>query len=197
MVNIDKVVNDIKNDGKYDAILEIVKNKLNNENPSFNEIKKLVNDDSFYIAEYKDLNRWGELSSVHLKELEIDKDDASEVKKLKKEINEKYTYLVNSEEYEIKQKNLIYFAWTVSIALPSIYIIDNLVRITGLYEGNENGIYISFILVLILSMWGYIRAVKNHKQQNKKYIQIQTDTKALIKNGLDKKAFTAEEIYLF
>ena len=83
MVNIVKVVNDIKNDGKYDAILDVVKSNLESDNPTLEEIKKLVENDPYYIKEYKDLNRWGELTSVHVRDLEIKQDEADEVIELK------------------------------------------------------------------------------------------------------------------
>ena len=195
MVNIDKVVNDIKNDGKYDAILDVVKDSLENDNPTLAEIRKLVENDSFYIAEYKDLNRWGELTSVHVRDLEIKQGETDEGIGLKKQINSNRKYLINGEEYEIKQKNIIYLAWTSFIALPSIYVIDNLVRITGLYKGNENGVYISFIIVILASVWGFSKVKNNHKRQHKLYIQTQIDTRALIKDGLDREYFTYGEVY--
>jgi len=196
MINKLKVVDDIKNDGKYDAILDVAKQTLKNNEPTKEEITKLLDNDPFYIREYKDLNRWGELSSVHINELNIQESEQSEVKKYKEQINKNVSYLKNSEEYEIKQKNIIYLAWTGFVALPSIYIIDNLVRITGLYDGNEYSVYISFSLVLFASIWGYMKVLANHKRQHEKYLQTQVDTRVLIKNGLKKCFFTFEEVYL-
>ncbi|MCK5788427.1 MAG: hypothetical protein KAH32_05490 [Chlamydiia bacterium] len=196
MINIKKVVSDIKNDGKYDAILDVVKDKLKNEHPSYDEILELVNSDEFFIKEYKDLNRWGELSSVHINELHVEESDTDEAKELKETVNKNVIYLSNGEEYEVKQKNVIYLAWTGFIALPSIYVIDNLVRITDMYKSNENSVYVSFILVILASIWGYLKVTKNHKNQHERYMQTQTDTRALVKLGLEREFFTQEEVYL-
>jgi hypothetical protein len=195
MINIKKVVNEIKNDGKYDAILDIVKDKLNNDNPSYDDILKLVEEDKFYIKEYKDLNRWGELSSVHINALHVEDVDTDEEKELKETINKNATYLTNGEEYEIKQKNVIYLAWTAFIALPSIYVIDNLVRIMDMYKDNENSVYVSFVLVVLASVWGFMKVTKNHKNQHEKYMQTQAETRSLVKLGLEKEFFTYEEVY--
>ncbi|NOR57342.1 MAG: hypothetical protein GQ474_02350 [Sulfurimonas sp.] len=195
MINKLKVVDDIKNDGKYDAILDVVKQTLQSDEPTKEQIAKLVDNDMFYIKEYKDLNRWGELSSVHVNELELKQSDTWEYKELKKQINKNVTYLKNGEEYEIKQKNIIYLAWTGFIALPSIYVIDNLVRIMGFYDGNENSVYVSFLLVVFASIWGYMKVTKNHKRQHEKYTQTQVDTRALIQDGLKNKSFAYEEVY--
>lgn len=196
MINIKKVVSDIKDDGKYDAILDGVKEKLQNKNPSYDEILELVQNDEFYIKEYKDLNRWGELSSVHINTLHVEEFDTDEVKSLKETINKNAIYLINGEEYEIKQKNVIYLAWTVFIALPSIYVIDNLVRIMDMYKSNENSVYVSFVLVIIASIWGYMKVSKNHKNQHERYMQTQKDTRALVKLGIKREFFTYEEVYL-
>lgn len=196
MTNIKKVVNDIKNDGKYDAILDVVKNKLKNQNPSYSEILHLVQTDNYYTKEYKDLNRWAELSSVHLNELHVSDSDVQDAITTKECINKNFSYLVNGEEYEVKQKNIIYLAWTGFIALPSIYVIDNLVRIMDLYKGNEYGVYTSFILVGLASVWGYMKVTKNHKEQHERYIQTQSDTRELVKLGIEKEYFTYDDVYL-
>jgi hypothetical protein len=197
MINRIKVVDDIQNDGKYDAILDVVKKATNNLSPTKEEIAKLVESDPFYIKEYKDLNRWGELSSVHINELEINEDDNQEAKTIKETINKNATYLKHGEEYETKQKNIIYLAWTGFIALPSIYVIDNIVRLaTDLYTTNESHVYISFAIVVLLSIWGFMKVKSNHARQHNRYIQTQIDTRALIEKGLENESFSFEEVYL-
>jgi len=196
MVNIEKVVDEIKNDGKYDAILDVVKKEVGSENPTRREIRNLVDNNPYYIREYKDLNRWGELSSVHVKELKIKGSDFSAVKKAKEQINSNVRYLRNAEEYEVKSKDIVYLAWAGFIALPAIYVIDNIVRLfTDLYTSNESDIYLSFIIVLLLSVWGYIKVKNNHKSQHERYLQTQIDTRELIRVGLENGYFSFEEVY--
>ncbi|WP_072679964.1 hypothetical protein [Arcobacter sp. LA11] len=196
MVSIKKVAKDIKSNGKYDAILDYVKKALNTNKPTLEEIEQLVKDDPYYIKEYKDLNRWGELSSIHIKPLNIKDNEDNHSKEIKEKINSQLDYLINGEEYEIPSKRLIYMAWTGFIALPSIYVIDNMVRVsTDLYTTNENGVYFSFIIVLIASIWGYIKVSKNHKNQHTKYINTQKEVRGYVKLGLENKYFTYEEVY--
>ena len=196
MISIKKVANDIKNNGKYDAILDYVKNSLNNNEPKIEEIQQLVIDDPYYIKEYKDLNRWGELSSVHIKTLNINEVDYKQSKEVKEKINSKIDYLINGEEYEIPSKKIIYLSWTGFITLPSVYVIDNMVRVsTDFYTTNENGVYFSFLIVLILSIWGYLKVSSNHKNQHLRYVNTQKETRALVKLGLEKNYFTYEEVY--
>lgn len=196
MISIKKVSNDIKHNGKYDAILDYVKKSLNNHEPKIEEIEQLVINDPYYVKEYKDLNRWGELSSVHIKTLNIKEPEHKQSKEIKEKINSKIDYLINGEEYEIPSKKIIYLSWTGFIALPSVYVIDNMVRVsTDLYTTNENGVYFSFLIVLILSIWGYLKVSSNHKNQHLRYVNIQKEIRALVKLGLEKNYFTYDEVY--
>lgn len=196
MISINKVSKDILNNGKYDAILDHVKKNLKTQTPNFEQVKQLVISDSFYIKEYKDLNRWGELSSVHIKELLINENENEKSLELKRKINKEIPYLINAEEYEIPSKKLIYISWTGFIALPSIYVIDNMVRVsTDLYSTNENSVYISFIVVILFSIWGYLKVSQNHKKQHLRYMQTQKEVREIVKNGLEKEYFSYEEVY--
>jgi len=195
MVNILKVAREIKEDGKYDALLDIVKTKLKNQDLSFDDIHELVLKDESIVAEYKDLNRWGEISSVHVNELKINDDDSNDAKKTKKGINDSLSFLTHGEEYQIKQKNLIYLVWTFFIATPSIYVIDNLVRILDMYKDNENSVFISFSVVLIASVWGFMKVRNNHTKMHNRYVSTQAQTRELVKSGLENKYFTYEEVY--
>ncbi len=195
MVNVLKVTREIKEDGKYDALLDIVKTKLKNENPSFDDIHELVLKDESIVAEYKDLNRWGEISSVHINELKINEDDSNDAKANKEAINNSLSFLTHGEEYQVKQKNVIYFFWTFFIATPSIYVIDNLVRITDLYDDNENSVFISFAIVLVASVWGFMKVKNNHTKMHNRYTDTQVKTRELVRSGLENNYFTYEEVY--
>jgi len=195
MVNILKVTREIKEDGRYDALLDIVKKKLKSTEPSFEAIQELVLKDESILKEYKDLNRWGEISSVHINTLEVNDTDSKEVKKDKETINKNVTFLTHGEEYHVKQKNVIYLVWTFFIATPSIYIIDNLVRITDLYDENENSVFVSFVIVLVASAWGFMKVKSNHMKMHKRYIETLAQTRELVKKGLEKDYFTFEEVY--
>ena len=197
MISIKKVTNDIQNNGKYDAILEQVKKTLGNENPTFEEIEKLISKDKYYIAEYKDLNRWGEISSVHIQPLEIKESDCDEAKELKTKINADLEYLVLGEEYQVPSKKVIHIAWTGFVLLPAIYVIDNMVRMfTTWYITHANYVYLSFAIVTAICLWGYYKVTQNHARQHKQYTQKQQEIRALVNEGLEKNYFTHEEVYI-
>ena len=197
MVSIKKVVDDIKNNGKYDAILEHLKQTSNNQNPTLEEIENLVKEDAYYIAEYKDLNRWGEISSVHVQALAIKESDSPEAKELKAKINADLDYLVLGEEYQVASKKVIHGAWTGFVLLPSIYIIDNMVRMfTTWYITSPSLVYLSFAIVTILCLWGFYKVTQNHSRQHKQYTDKQQEIRTLVIEGLEKNYFTYEEVYI-
>jgi len=198
VINTAKVAKEILYDGKYDAILDVAKKELNTKTPTLEDISELMEKNEFYIAEYKDLNRWGELSSVHLKELEIKESDTQESKEIKETLNKNREFLINREEYQIPSKNAIYIAWTGFIALPAIYVIDNIVRLaTDLYiDGKESSVYISFAIVVLLSIWGFLKVKNNHSLQHNKYVKLRQESRELVTLGLEKEYFSFEEVYL-
>ena len=197
MISIKKVVSEIKENGKYDAILEHLKTTTNNQNPSFEEIEKLVKEDAYYIDEYKDLNRWGEISSVHVQALEIKESDSPQAKEVKEKINEDLDYLVLGEEYQVASKKVIHAAWTGFVLLPSIYVVDNMVRMfTTWYITNPSLVYLSFAILTILCFWGFYKVTQNHSQQHKAYTNKQKEIRALVAEGLEKNYFTYEEVYI-
>ena len=197
MINIKKVVDDIKNNGKYDAILEYLKKATNNENPSLADIEKLVKEDEYYIAEYKDLNRWAEISSVHIKALNIKESDSLKAKEVKEKINGDLNYLVLGEEYQVPSKKVIHAAWTGFVLLPAIYVIDNMVRMfTSWYITSPNLVYLTFAIVTIICLWGFYKVTKNHSRQHNQYSNKQQEIRALVAQGLEENYFTYEEVYI-
>jgi len=197
MVSIKKVANDIQNNGKYDAILEHLKIASNNQSPTLEEIEELITTNAYYISEYKDLNRWGEISSVHVQSLDIKQSDSPEAKEFKEKINGDLSYLVLEEEYQVSSKKVIHAAWTGFILLPSIYVIDNMVRMfTTWYITNPNLVYLSFVVVTILCFWGFYKVTQNHNKQHKEYTDKQKEIRALVVKGLENNYFTYEEVYI-
>ena len=198
VINKEKVAKEILHDGKYDAILDVVKKELSTKTPALQEIRELMDKDVFYIAEYKDLNRWGELSSVHLRVLEMKESDTQKCTAMKETLNKNREFLINAEEYQIPSKSAIYLAWTGFIALPAIYVIDNIVRLaTDLYiDGQESSVYISFFIVVLLSIWGFSKVKNNHSSQHNKYIKLRQECREFVRVGLEKRCFSFEEVYL-
>ncbi len=196
MINIKRVAHQLKFDGMYNTVYIEVQEKLKNEDPSVEEIEKLLEDDEYFIWEYKELNRYGELSSVHAKKLEIKDDESSEEKSFKTNLNENVQKLKNIEMFEVDSKNSAYSIWIGSAGVMVIFMMHNIIALFSEYYTTHGAlVYISYAGVLGLTYHYYKKAKNNHENQHVNYKVLHKETRAMIKNGFDNNYFTHEEFY--
>lgn len=196
MINIKKVAYQIKFDGMYNTVYNELQEELDNLDPTVQEIESLITKTEYYISEYKELNRYGELSSVHAKNLEIDNNEESEVKIFKKKLNEKVQILRNIENFEVDSKNSAYSIWIGSVGVMVIFMAHNIIALfSEIYTTHGNLVYIGYGVVMALTYWAYRKTKNNHENQHVKYKILHKETRGLIKQGLDNKYFTYDEFY--
>ncbi|NEW61439.1 hypothetical protein GSY74_09110 [Sulfurovum sp. bin170] len=197
MINIKKVAHQIKFDGMYNTIYIEVQDELNNQNPTVGEIEELLyNNDEYYIWEYKNLNRYGELSSVHAKKLEPKEDDKPEIKSFKESLNENIQKLKNLENFEVDSKNSAYSIWIGSVGVMVIFMAHNIVALfSDLYNTHGTLVYISFAIISGFTYWGYRKMKQNHENQHLKYTDLHQKTRAMIKEGFEKGYITHDELF--
>ena len=194
MINIKKVAHQLKYDGMYNTILIEAQEKLKNEEPTIEEIEELITKDEYFINEYKELNRYGELSSVHAKKLDIDEDD--EQKEFKTKLNDNVQQLKNLENFEVDSKNSAYSIWIGSAGVMVIFMAHNIVALfSELYHTHGLLVYTSFAIILGITYWAYKKMKENHEAQHKRYKILHKETRAMIKEGLEKNYFTHEEFF--
>jgi len=196
MVNIKKVANQIKFDGMYNTVYIEVQEELKNENPSVEEIEELITAREYYIWEYKELNRYGELTSVHAKKLPIN-DNEEEIKKsFKQKLNDYVQQLRNLEMFEVDSKNSAYSIWIGSVGVMVIFMAHNLIALFSEYYTTHSAlVYIGYAGILGFTYWTYKKAKQNHENQHARYKVLLDDTRKMVKDGLDNKYFTFDEFY--
>jgi len=196
MVNIKKVANQIKFDGMYNTVYIEVQEELKNENPTVEEIEELITKKEYYIWEYKELNRYGELTSVHAKKLSIN-DNEEEIKKsFKEKLNDYVQQLRNLEMFEVDSKNSAYSIWIGSVGVMVIFMAHNLIALfSEYYTTHSTLVYIGYAGILGFTYWAYKKAKQNHENQHAKYKVLLDDTRKMVKDGLDNKYFTFDEFY--
>ncbi len=196
MINIKKVAHQLKFDGMYNTVYIEVQDKLNKEDPSLEEIEELITNDEYFIWEYKELNRYGELSSVHAKDLLISNDEEKEVKEFKSKLNDNVQILRNLENFEVDSKNSAYSIWIGSVGVMVIFMAHNIIALFSEYY-TTHGIlvYISYAIILGLTYWGYSKAKTNHENQHTNYKTLHKNTREMISMGLNNNYFTHEEFY--
>ena len=196
MINIKRVAHQLKFDGMYNTVYIEVQEKLKNEDPSVEEIEKLLEDDEYFIWEYKELNRYGELSSVHAKKLEIKDDESSEEKSFKTNLNENVQQLKNIEMFEVDSKNSAYSIWIGSAGVMVIFMMHNIIALfSELYKTHGALVYTSYAIVMGLTYWMYAKAKNNHENQHVNYKKLHKETRELIKDGFENNYFTHEEFF--
>ena len=196
MINIKKVAHQLKFDGMYNTIYIEVQEELKSEDPSVETIEELITNNEYYVNEYKELNRYGELSSVHAKELIIDENESDEIKTFKAALNDNVQQLRNLENFEVDSKNSAYSIWIGSAGVMIIFMAHNIVALfSELYHTHGGLVYGSFAIILGLTYWAYRKVKLNHEEQHKRYKLLHKETRAMIKEGLEKGYFSHEEFF--
>ena len=196
MINIKKVAHQLKYDGMYNTVLIEIEEELKNEEPTIEEIEELITKNEYYINEYKELNRYGELSSVHAKKLNIDESESEEIKTFKTALNEKVQQLRNLENFEVDSKNSAYSIWIGSAGVMVVFMAHNIVALfSELYHTHGGLVYGSFAIILALTYWAYKKVKQNHEEQHERYKLLHKETRAMIKEGLEKGYFSHEEFF--
>ncbi len=196
MINIKKVAHQLKFDGMYNTVYIEVQEELGNEDPSIEMIEELITKNEYYINEYKELNRYGELSSVHAKELQIDENESEEVKTFKSTLNANVQQLKNLENFEVDSKNSAYSIWIGSAGVMVIFMAHNIVALfSELYHTHGGLVYTSFAIILGLTYWAYYRIKQNHEEQHRRYKILHKETREMIKEGLAKGYFSHDEFF--
>ena len=196
MINIKKVAHQIKFDGMYNTVLNEIEEKFDNDNLTVHQIENILKDDEYFISEYKELNRYGELSSVHAKKLDIKNSDNEQTKLLEKKLNENVQTLKNIENFEVDSKNSAYSIWIGSVGVMVIFMVHNIIALfSEYYTTHGSFVYIGYSFILAITYWAYRKAKDNHENQHARYKILHKETRALINEGLEKDYFTYDEFY--
>jgi len=197
MINIKKVVGQIKNDILYNTLLFEITEALDDQDPDLHEIENLLQKHPHYIAEYKEINRFSEISSIQVKDLVPQPGDPAVCKKLKLEINKNIKRLKELENFETDSSGSAYSIWIGSVGVMVIFMLHNYFALfTELYTSHGNYLYVLFALITAGTYWSYRRMKQNHEVQHQRFLVIYQKTKALIAKGLDTKFFGDEELYV-
>ncbi len=197
MVNMIKVVHQIKEDALYNTIYWEVKDTLKSDNPSLEAIEQLLLDDEHYLADYREINRHSELSSIQVKEIHA-KDNASEDEvQTINELNENVLNLKKLENFSVDSSESAYSIWIGSLGVMFIFIFHNGFSLySELYHTAPLFVYGLYIIIMGFTYMGYRKMKANHESQFIKYKKIYVKTKELISTGFSKKYFTYDELYL-
>ena len=196
MVNIEKVSLQILDDALYNTLLFEIKEKLSNQNITPQIVKEMLKSSPWLLDEYKEINAQSEQSSIHVKFLQISKDDIPEVAKAKEQINNSVQTLKNLENFERDSKGSAYPIWIGSVGVITIFMAHNIIALfSELYTTHDKGVYLFFASLLGITYLAYIKIKNNHDRQHKIFTTTYTKTQEMINDALQKSYFLYDDIY--
>ncbi len=196
MIDIQKVALQIKEDSLYNTILFEVEEKLDCQNVTTDEIVKLLNRDAYFLQEYRNINRYSELSSIHAKQLSILNDDSQEAKTMKERINNNVQKLKDLENFSVDSTGSAYEIWIGSVGVMSIFMLHNIIALfTELYATHSGLIYTFFAVILGGTYYGYKKIKHNHEEQHCAYQELYSKTNSMIDTAFEKLLIKREELY--
>lgn len=195
MIDLQKVSKQIKDDFLYNTILYEMHEELGKD-ISYVQIEKLLSSDAKYIQEFKDINRYSELSSIQALELEISQNDEKPCQDVKKDINEKVGKLKALENFSVDSTYSAYEIWIGSAGVMVIFMTHNIIALfSELYNTHGIYVYTAFAAILGLTFWGYVKIKKNHEKQHSLYNILYEKTQNIIDNAFSKHYITKVELY--
>lgn len=196
MVNIEKVSLQILNDALYNTLLFEIQERLFEKNITPKMIEELLKEDLSLIDEYKEINRQSELSSIHVKQLQVKEYDNKEAASLKSDINKNIQILKNLENFETDSKESAYSIWIGSVGVMIIFIAHNVIALfSELYTTHAPLVYLFYILILGFTYLGYVKMKLNHDNQHLLYQKIYNSTKEMLQNGFASSYFVHKDVY--
>lgn len=198
MIDIKKVSKQIKDGCLYNTILFEIKEDLGmtKENPSYEQIENIISKKKKYIQDYKDINRYSELSSIQAIELEIKEEDDSSCKEVKNDINEKIGKLKALENFSVDSTHSAYEIWIGSGGIMVLFMTHNIIALfSDLYKTHGVYVYLSFAVIMGFTFWAYVKIKRNHEKQHNIYNILYEKTENLIANAFSKSYITKTELY--
>jgi len=195
MIDLQKVSKQVKDDFLYNTILYEMQEELG-KNITYVQIEELLSSDAKYIQEYKDINRYSELSSIQALELEINQKDEKPCTDAKKDINENVGKLKALENFSVDSTYSAYEIWIGSAGVMVLFMTHNIIALfSELYNTHGIYVYTSFAIILGLTFWGYVKIKRNHEKQHSLYNILYEKTQHIIDNAFSKKYITKMELY--
>ena len=195
MIDMYKVAFQIKDDSLYNTILFEMKEELNKE-PSYSEIESLLTSNKKYIQDYKDINRYSELSSIQAQELVIYENDEEVCKESKQSINTNVGKLKALENFSVDSTHSAYEIWIGSAGVMVVFMMHNIIALfSELYYTHTFMVYSSFVVVLALTFVCYKKIKTNHEKQHVLYNELYEKTEKMITFACMNNYISERELY--
>ena len=185
MTHLDRVANEIKHIGFYDMLYQDIKDRLNNQNPSEDEIKDILQKEPKFLQDYKQLNVEYNISNIHIKDIPLDKLPKECIERAK-EINQKLGRLRELEPYTLEFEKSSFLVILFSVEFFVLFSVQYFIVLLSLKE-YQWYIYGLFLFSIVVSWWVAKRQkrkfVEGNKEFERLYKEIKSELKTLDERG--------------
>ena len=162
MIHLDRVANEIKHIGFYDMLYQDIKDRLDNPNPTEEEIKDILQKEPKFLQDYKQLNIEYNISNIHIKDIPLDNLDKECIDEAKR-LNEKLAKLRELEPFTLEFEKSSFLVILFSVEFFVLFSVQYFIVLLSLKE-YQWYIYGFFLLSIVISWWVA-------KRQKKKFIE--------------------------
>lgn len=162
MIHLDRVANEIKHIGFYDMLYQDIKDRLDNPNPTEEEIKDILKKEPKFLQDYKQLNIEYNISNIHIKDIPLDNLDKECIDEAKR-LNEKLAKLRELEPFTLEFEKSSFLVILFSVEFFVLFSVQYFIVLLSLKE-YQWYIYGFFLLSIVISWWVA-------KRQKKKFIE--------------------------
>ena len=185
MTHLDRVASEIKHIGFYDMLYQDIKDRLNNQNPSEDEIKDILQKEPKFLQDYKQLNVEYNISNIHIKDIPLDKLPKECIERAK-EINQKLGRLRELEPYTLEFEKSSFLVILFSVEFFVLFSVQYFIVLLSLKE-YQWYIYGLFLFSIVVSWWVAKRQkrkfVEGNKEFERLYKEIKSELKTLDERG--------------
>ncbi len=179
MLNMQRVVDEIKNVGLYSLVLQDVERVLKKENPTKEEIGEVLKKHPQILREYMQTTVEYNLSNIHLRDIDIEKLPQSCKEKARK-INENLSLLREIEKYTLNFEQSSTLVLIFSVEFFVLFSVQYFIVLLNL-KAYQWYIY-SFFALSIVVAWLYARKERaKYKKNSALYQKMYEETLEMIK----------------
>ncbi len=194
MIHLDRVANEIKHIGFYDMLYQDIKDRLDNPNPTEEEIKDILQKEPKFLQDYKQLNIEYNISNIHIKDIPLDNLDKECIDEAKR-LNEKLAKLRELEPFTLEFEKSSFLVILFSVEFFVLFSVQYFIVLLSLKE-YQWYIYGFFLLSIVISWWVAKRQKKKFTEGNIAFEKLLKEIKEELKSLEDRGCIEYESLII-
>lgn len=183
-------MNEILHVGLYDLVLQDVQKVVGKEKPTKEELEEALEKEPQILRDYMQTNVEYNLSNIHLKNIDLERVDAS-VKEKAEKINHNLETMREIEKYTLDFEHSSTLVLIFSLEFFVLFSVQYFIVLLDLGEW-QWWIYAFFSLSIVAAWWYAKKQQKKYQVNNARYKALYEETLALI-DSLEKEGYIKKE----